>query len=181
MASPAEGGRVRGAWDARHPVSVRLAASDDSRDIWEWRNDEATKQMSATLSGVDWEAHSAWYEQSLVNEKRFLYIGCIDAIEKIGMCRFDMDPRRRIAEVSINLNPRYRRKALSSPLLSAAIVDFLGRCNVDLIARIKKVNVGSIKCFTKSGFKFEREDVEYNYYKYGSDQSRRMSSGPDTA
>jgi len=87
-------------------ITVSRATENDSKDIWEWRNDELTKQMSITTDSVSWETHSSWYQKSLVNPNRYLYIGFLNDSEKIGMCRFDLDSNTNIAEVSINLNPQ---------------------------------------------------------------------------
>jgi RimJ/RimL family protein N-acetyltransferase len=151
--------------DTSQRITVLRATENDSKDIWEWRNDELTKQMSITTDSVSWETHSSWYEKSLVNPNRYLYLGFLNGNEKIGMCRFDVEVNTNIAEVSINLNPKYRSKKLSSLLLSQAIAKFCEERNTDLAATIRKTNIGSIKCFTKCGFTFEREDNDYNYYK----------------
>jgi L-amino acid N-acyltransferase YncA len=148
-----------------HSVTIQRATNNDSRNIWEWRNDEVTKQMSITTDSVSWEAHSNWYEKSLANANRYLYVGYLNN-EKIGMCRFDIDESTNSAEVSINLNPQYRNKKLSNQLLAEAIKIFLQERNISLTATIKKINSSSTKCFNKVGFVFEREDDEYNYYKY---------------
>jgi RimJ/RimL family protein N-acetyltransferase len=146
-------------------ITVSRATENDSKDIWEWRNDELTKQMSITTDSVSWETHSSWYQKSLVNPNRYLYIGFLNDSEKIGMCRFDLDSNTNIAEVSINLIPQYRSKKLSSQLLSQTIAKYLEDKDTDLAATIKKTNIGSIKLFTKCDFTFEREDSDYNYYK----------------
>ena len=151
--------------DTCQRITILRATDNDSKDIWEWRNDELTKQMSITTDSVSWETHSSWYQKSLVNPNRYLYIGFLNDSEKIGMCRFDLDSNTNIAEVSINLNPQHRSKKLSSQLLSQTIAKYLVEKNTALSATIKKTNIGSIKCFTKCDFTFEREDSDYNYYK----------------
>ena len=151
--------------DKSQRVTVLRATENDLKDIWEWRNDELTIHMSITTDSVSWETHSSWYKKSLVNTNCFFYLGFVNHNEKIGMCRFDVEANTNIAEVSINLNPQHRNKKLCSQLLSQAIVKFCEERNTDLAATIKKTNIGSIKCFTKCGFTFEREDNDYNYYK----------------
>jgi hypothetical protein len=88
-----------------HKLTVSKATENDSADIWKWRNDTHTLQMSITTDEVSWEAHSSWYNNSLKNKNRYLYVGIIDTINKVGMCRFDIDENKNTAEVSINLNP----------------------------------------------------------------------------
>lgn len=160
----------------REDITVLRATSDDSLDIWKWRNDKLARQMSITSGSIGWEEHNAWYKKSLVSATRFLYVGFLNEnqSEKIGVCRFDIDLNRNVAEVSVNLNPRFRNKKLSSRLLSQAIAKFFEDQNIDLIARIKKINFDSIKCFTRSGFTFEREDGDYAYYRK-SKQTNKLS------
>jgi hypothetical protein len=38
---------------------IRKANEGDSRDIFDWRNDELTRQMSHTTDLVKWREHSA--------------------------------------------------------------------------------------------------------------------------
>jgi RimJ/RimL family protein N-acetyltransferase len=146
-------------------VTIQQATSNDSRNIWEWRNNKETKKMSITTDSISWEAHSNWYKKSLVNEDCYLYVGHLNN-DKIGICRFDIDGNTNSAKVSINLNPQFRNKNLSHQLLAATIKVFLQEKNILLTATIKKNNIGSEKCFIKVGFVFEREDDEYNYFKY---------------
>lgn len=147
-------------------VTILRATKNDSHCIWVWRNDEKTKQMSITPDSVSWDAHSSWFEQSLADPNRYLYVGYLNDNEKIGMCRFDVDNETNSAEVSINLNPKFRNKKLSPMLLSEAVKKFRTEKHIGLTATIKKSNLGSMMCFSKVGFTFKREDSDYNYYQY---------------
>ncbi len=152
--------------EAYPSVTVLPATAKDSHNIWQWRNDELTKQMSISSESATWESHSNWYEKTLANPCRHLYIGYLSATEKIGMCRFDVDSKTNKAEVSINLNPEYRNKKLSAKLLAESIKKFRGDSDITLTATIKKINIGSIKCFASIGFVFKGEDADCNYYEY---------------
>ena len=90
--------------------NVRKANESDSRDIFEWRNDELTRQMSHTTDLVEWDGHSAWFAASLANTKRLLVI-CEDEStdEKVAIVRFDIEDERAL--ISINLSPQMRGKA----------------------------------------------------------------------
>ena len=43
-------------------ISVRLASKSDIKDIYEWRNDKITRQMSINSNIVKWENHTKWFE-----------------------------------------------------------------------------------------------------------------------
>ena len=104
-------------------VTIARATHEDSLDIWRWRNDARTRAMSVSTAELDLPSHTAWFEDSIENSNRYLYVGTWRG-EKIGVCRFDLDPDRHVANVSINLNPQMRGQSLSWPLLSAAIAAF---------------------------------------------------------
>jgi L-amino acid N-acyltransferase YncA len=165
MASATEGGGQAGVGQAPQGLSIRRAVAGDSKDVWRWRNDKATRQMSVTTARVAWETHRLWYERLLLDESRYLYVGCDDSLGKIGMCRFDLAVRDNVADVSINLDPRHRGKGLSVRLLSAAIATFPEAGNVDLLATVRTANIASIRCFTATGFVLENQDGEYQHYR----------------
>lgn len=148
-------------------VLIKEATLDDSKDLWRWRNDEATRAMSVSTDSVAWDSHSSWFEKSLLNPNRFLYVGLLEEDQtKVGMCRYDVDVDKRVAEVSINLNPAVRGMGLSSTLLSDSMKAFFAERSMDLVATIKKKNLASIKCFVKSGFELDSEDEVYQYYVF---------------
>jgi L-amino acid N-acyltransferase YncA len=145
-------------------LTLSPATEGDSKDIWEWRNDEQTRLMSITTEPVSWESHQAWFERSLQNPNRLLFVASNEENKKNGMCRFDIDTEKEKAEVSINLNPQFRGKNLSQKLLAASVESFAKRHKIPLTATIKKTNEASIKCFTRCGFVLEKQDGDYNYY-----------------
>ena len=145
-------------------IIVVRATKNDSKDIWSWRNDELTLLMFKKGNIVSWQEHSQWFENSLNNSSRCLYLGYLGENEKIGMCRFDINAEKNNAEVSINLNPMFRNRNLSYRLLNSGIEEFLKVKNTALIAWIKKSNTASIKCFMKCGFVFDRFESDFALY-----------------
>ena len=143
---------------------IRRATQGDSEDLWRWRNDPQTKAMSKNIEEVSWDAHERWYVKSLKDPVLFIFIGLTQENEKVGMSRFNLS--KDIAEVSINLNPIFRQKGFSTPLLVASIHQFYKYNKNALIATIKRSNKPSIKCFENAGFTFDSEDADYCYYKY---------------
>ena len=121
--------------------------------------------MSVTTGEVGWQEHTAWYENSFSNRNRYLYIGRVALDEKVGMCRFDVDPSTTTAAVSINVNPQMRGRKLSEPLLAAAIGAFWKVRRISLVATIKRQNTASTRCFRGCGFELDSEDGEHLYYR----------------
>jgi len=148
--------------EARLTIIIRRAVEKDSKDIWEWRNNPITRANSINSDEVSWEIHNSWYQKSLQNPDKFLYIGTDTSNNKVGMCGFDVMDKE--VEVSINLNPNFRNKRLSVPLLIATIQQFRKTATIDLLATIKHSNIASIKCFKNAGFVQRKSDTEYGYY-----------------
>lgn len=145
---------------------VIKATHDDSRDIWLWRNDPITREMSITTDEVSWDSHSQWFGKVLENNDRHLFIGLDDLNNKLGMCRFDkMDNGY---EVSINLNPQFRGKKISTTLLSKAInamKNIIENQRTNFYATIKSTNLTSRKCFFNCGFGLVGFKDDYEFYK----------------
>ncbi len=140
-------------------ILIRDASPEDSPDIWAWRNDPRTRAMSITPAPVAWDVHRAWYEATLTDPDRRLFLGVLEPPGQVmGICRFDLKSPEGPAEVSINLNPAMRGKGLSIPFLRLAIDRFLAERCIDLVALIKRENEASIQCFSKSGFVLDRDD-----------------------
>ena len=143
-------------------MKVRFATVDDSKHIYEWRNDEVTRSMSAHTGIVEWTEHTEWYNAALLNPGDAIIVG-EDAKGRIGMVRFDYNDERTQAEISINLNPIRRGQNLSSSLLNESIFFANPPNNIRLIAEIKHQNTVSIKCFSRCGFHYDNADDDYIY------------------
>ena len=90
-------------------MKIRQANIDDSNDIFEWRNDPITRQMSCDSDVVTFSTHNKWFENSLHNKNRYLLIAEEEG-RKISVVRFDIKKEKSTAEININLNPLERGK-----------------------------------------------------------------------
>lgn len=139
-------------------VAMRGARQDDSPDLFEWRNDPHTRSVSLSTAEVSWEDHERWFETTLANQHRHIYIGELvnDIAETVavGMVRFDCNENDSTAEVSINLNPNMRGQGLGYSTLSSGIASFWGDAPevLSITARIRDTNAASIAIFQKAGF-----------------------------
>jgi L-amino acid N-acyltransferase YncA len=130
---------------------VRSCEEDDINDLFAWRNDPVTREMSLNTDPVSKVAHEKWFAQKQQDTNCFLYIG-EKVGEKVGVVRFDYDPYRMLAEVSINLNPLLRGKKISSPLLLSSVEAFREVRLCPIFALVRVENVASRKLFKASGF-----------------------------
>jgi L-amino acid N-acyltransferase YncA len=141
-------------------MKIKDADNGDLLDIFEWRNDPISCQMFVSKKKVTLEEHKKWFESSVKNPLRKIYIGTL-TYEKVGICRFDIDSKMTSAEVSINLNPTMRGKNLSYQLLSDSIETYKKTNQIKLTATIKKENKASLIIFQKCSFSIVDEDGSY--------------------
>lgn len=158
-------------------LQIRQVNKDDSKTLWHWRNHPLTRQMSLDASEVPWEVHQSWFESVIEDPNRLILIGELAsshakalAEKRFAMFRLDFMSREpagekqqgnKAATVSINLNPDYRGKGLSSPFI-LSVLDYLKQ-NVSILptdiseniifhAQIKSINMASVKSFEKAQF-----------------------------
>lgn len=135
---------------------VRRATELDSRSIFNWRNDELTRAASLSTTEISWQDHQTWFGLAIGDERLAIYIveAQVSDCSEIGMCRFDLIASDQAAEVSINLNPRFRGRGLGTHVLHAAISLFQVEHPLisELRARIKIENIPSLKIFLTEGF-----------------------------
>ena len=138
------------------------------KDIFEWRNDKTTRAMSSSSEKIEFESHLCWFKNIMNDKNQFVYIG-IKEENRIGICRFHLDEKNKIAEVSINLNPNMRGKNYGFQLLSLSREKFFEKQKIDLIAKVKETNKQSKKLFSKAGFFIYNKQDNFLYYKYSKD------------
>lgn len=142
-------------------MKIKAADNDDLYDIFLWRNDPVSCKMFIN-NKVTFEEHKKWFANNFKNPLRKIYIGILKD-EKVGVCHFEIDSTKTIAEVSINLNPIMRGKKLSYQLLSGSIETYKLTNEKKLRATIKKVNKASLGLFQRCNFFIIDEDVNYYY------------------
>ena len=147
--------------------NIRKANAGDSREIFDWRNNELTRQMSLATDLIEWEEHSDWFATSLANTNRLLLM-CEDeqTNEKVAIVRFDVKEERAL--ISINLSPKMRGKRKAKGCLIDAISFFQKSFSqVRFIdAEIKSINIPSQQSFTGVGFALVKKEAEVVYYQY---------------
>ena len=150
-------------------MKIREANFSDISDIYEWRNDPITRQMSFNSDIVTFTTHNKWFKNSLYNKNRYLLIA-EEEERKISVVRFDIKDEKGAAEININLNPLERGKRLSSTVISKSILYFNIKNNERvkiIVSKIKKENIVSKRSFIKCGFKLNsvEKNIEiYNLY-----------------
>ena len=151
-------------------VEVVTASLSHSRAIWEWRNDPVTRSMSRSKDLVSWEDHSSWYQKTLANPKRIMYVGIIEQLP-IGFVRFDsINNIEDSFEISININPAERGKGLGLEVLKNSLHKLKQERPLvkRIIAEVKKENPASNRLFVSCNFiPQQTSESGFNSYLYG--------------
>lgn len=145
-------------------IALRLASQDDCRQLFEWRNDPTTVEMSLVSEPVAWEDHVRWFNSVLENPVRHLLVAS-DGTESFGTVRFDeIDDT---AEISITVSPEKRGQGVGGLLLQIAADWAKQELGLDrILAQIKATNPASIAIFKKAGYEITSEVEVLSLVKY---------------
>ena len=156
-------------------IIVRNADHNDSIDIFRWRNDELSREMSINSDVIRWECHQKWFDS--INENALVLICELSSInQSVGMVRFDFDDAGKRARVSINLAQEYRGKGYAKRCLLSAldVVHTEKPIFLEIYAEIKAINIVSQKLFHDIGFKKVSVN-EHGYFVYSLKLSDRIN------
>ena len=143
-------------------IIIKKATDEYSKDIWKWRNNTITREMSKESAFITWDNHKKWFSKTIKDPNTFFYIGQVRNIT-IGSIRFVKDKKSTDNYyININISPEHRGKGLSKDLLKSGINIFVSEVNrVNLLkAEVKKFNHKSNKLFFNYGF--EKENILIN-------------------
>ena len=98
-------------------ITLRTAREEDSRKLFEWRNDPLVRMASRDSSLIEWTAHENWIRTVLDSRDRALLIGEM-GVSAVGVVRFDMFGDD--VEISIYLVPGKRPPGQGRKLLQSA-------------------------------------------------------------
>ena len=133
-------------------VELRLAKKQDCEVIGKWRNDNTTRKYSFNTEFIPYEKHKAWFENVLRDENRKILM-VEEEGNTVGVIRLDINPKNRIAEINISIPRPKRGKGLGLLGIKNTCRYAFESLNVkEIIAKIKKENIASIKMFSRAGF-----------------------------
>lgn len=133
-------------------LTLRRAATQDCRLIWEWANDPEARAASFLSNPIPWESHECWYSAKLSDPNCLFYLGLGPDDNPIGQIRFDVTGPEGV--VSLSLAPHSRGKGLGTALIVQGAEQFFAQSNAHALhAYIKTDNPASATAFEKAGFK----------------------------
>ena len=137
---------------ASHQLSLRPAEEGDCELLWQWRNEENTRERSFDTNYVAYEEHRNWFLSKLNSANSEILIVSDESKKEVGQVRFDINSEGS-AEVSISMATMERNKGYGSTALKLACQRAAQEFSLrKVLAHIKEGNKASINVFTKAGF-----------------------------
>jgi len=147
-------------------ISIRLIEKKDSEDLFAWRNDKNTRQMSKSSKRISLSEHVKWFSKCISDKNVVIFMCENNEGLKLGIVKFDIENDKAL--VSINLSPNHRGKGLGRKCLSKSI-KFLKSCQQEvnfIEAGIKTSNYSSLRSFETVGFECIKKQKNFLIYQY---------------
>jgi UDP-2,4-diacetamido-2,4,6-trideoxy-beta-L-altropyranose hydrolase len=136
---------------ASHQLTLRRAGVEDSRRLWEWRNEQATREASFNTEHIPFEEHERWFLRKLPDPQMQILVAEDREGHEIGYVRFDI--RDGEAEISVSVDENQRGKGYGTAMIKAGSEYLLSAKRAErIIAHIKRVNPASVFAFERAGF-----------------------------
>lgn len=133
-------------------LTLRRAATEDCRLIWEWANDPEVRAVSFSSDPIPWESHECWFSAKLRDRNCLFFVGVGPDGNPIGQIRFSVTGSEGV--VSVSLAPHSRGKGLGPALIVQGAEQLFAQSDTRVVhAYIKTENQGSVIAFEKADFK----------------------------
>ncbi|OUC13629.1 MAG: UDP-2,4-diacetamido-2,4,6-trideoxy-beta-L-altropyranose hydrolase [Alkalinema sp. CACIAM 70d] len=137
-------------------IRLRPVRAQDCELIWQWANEPTTRQVSFRSEPIPWETHQAWFARQLQDQSHYFKLAIDRDDRPIAQVRLDRGthPQNdRTAQISISLDPQYRRQGFGKQILQLALEDCWRSTHFTAInAWIKPDNLASIALFENAQF-----------------------------
>lgn len=132
-------------------LTLRPATREDSRLVWEWRNEPDTRLASFNPEPIPLERHLDWFARQLTRADSRMFIVETPSHEPVGVVRFD--DLAGTPEVSIALAPGHRGKGYGRQALVEACARIFREPGASrIVALVRRDNPASAAAFTRAGF-----------------------------
>jgi len=145
-----QGARRAAAVVLEMPFFFRPATPDDALLYFRWANDPDTRANSLSSPEIPFESHLRWFSSRLASADAVLLVCENPLLGPIGQVRFEKsDDGRHL--LSYSLDPAFRGRKLSLPMLTTALRQLSGKTN-GILAKARSGNAASLKTLRQAGF-----------------------------
>ncbi len=130
---------------------VRPARLQDCRTVWEWRNEQATREASFNTRYIPYEEHKSWFTRKLTDPHSRIFMVANAQGRDAGYVRFDLVNQE--ATISVSIDSNERGKGYGTAAIKSASDLLLGTEPMHrVIAHIRRDNPASVAAFERAGF-----------------------------
>jgi RimJ/RimL family protein N-acetyltransferase len=146
-------------------IYFRFADENDCKLLFDWRNDEGVRKKSGDTSELKYDSHKTWFLNALNNSDIIIFIMLNEKYQEIGQVRLNISNKENV--ISISLDKEFRGKGYGTLAIKKSSELFINKFKTgQIIAKIKKDNIPSIKSFEKAGYVFYKSLEDFNNYIY---------------
>ena len=132
-------------------VTLRPAEFRDCRPLWEWRNEQDTREASFNTKYIPFDEHERWFTRKLSDPHMRIFIAVDSQGSEIGYVRFDISEGQ--AEISVSIDTNERGKGYGVVVIKNGSDHLLMTKPVErIVAHIKTNNPTSAIAFERAGF-----------------------------
>lgn len=130
---------------------VREVENNDAKFLYDLAIEKVSRENSFSTNSFTFDDHMNWFSEKLKNPNSFIYI--FEAKEPIGYVRFDADPVKKTADVSISIDKKKRGIRLGVQMINRGLMEIKKHFyDYTIYASVKKKNVASSRLFLRCGF-----------------------------
>ncbi|HXG87649.1 MAG TPA: UDP-2,4-diacetamido-2,4,6-trideoxy-beta-L-altropyranose hydrolase [Vicinamibacterales bacterium] len=130
--------------------SIRPVTPADVEAIWQINSDPTVRAMSHSTEPIPFEQHEQWYERTLADKDRCLFVAERDGMVA-GLIRYDRDADHAL--VSLAIAAAYRSRGLATRLFISTFRAACTTLGVTLVeALVFDENPGSARALFKAGY-----------------------------
>ncbi len=138
-------------------ITFVAATIDDAQLLFDWRNDELTRENSVNKAPVGWENHCQWLQSILTDSNVKLFIARRN-LQSLGTVRLNVLDRGH--ELSWTIAPSFRGQGLGKLIVKRAT----SLCQGPVFARILSQNTASAKIAKAAGFHLISNDAQADWW-----------------
>lgn len=142
---------------------LRPATINDSKLLFDWRNEYDTRMNSFNQKEITWKEHSSWLSKELNNPNESIFI-LIKGNESIGQVRLSKENNE--VTISYSIDKSFRGQGFGNIILQLAEKEaYRKHGKVQLVALVLKENVASQMIFKKNDYLESFSNTFFQYSK----------------
>ena len=132
---------------------------------YKWANEDEVRAQSLSSRTIDWDTHVTWFAEKLASPHSYLYVLEAKGLP-VAQARFERRGDSLVLGYSVDY--LHRSRGLGTEVVTRAIDALPETGPREILATVKRTNLGSLGALTKAGFRPLYGDL-------GTDESVQLS------